>query len=107
VFGPVWTTLYLLMGIALVREGRRLWVRVLGCLLPIAMALSVVVTANHYLLDVVVGMAIVVGALVVAHWMHQRRVRRRLVLTSHESYPHHPVTEAPLPVTPLAEKRAS
>jgi membrane-associated phospholipid phosphatase len=96
----------LLMGIALVREGRRIWVRVLGCLLPIAMALSVVVTANHYLLDVVVGMAIVAGALLVAHLMHTRRARRRLVLTRPEPYPH-PVTEPPLPVTPMAEKQAS
>ena len=96
----------LLMGVALVREGRRIWVRVLGCLLPIAMGLSVVVTANHYLLDVVVGMGTVVGALVVAHLIHERRARRRLVLTGPESYPH-PVTERPLPVTPLAEKRAS
>ncbi len=96
----------LLMGIALVREGRRIWVRVLGCLLPIAMGLSVVVTANHYLLDVVVGMAIVVGALVVAHLMHTRRTRRRLVLTGPDPYPH-PVTEPPLPVTPMTEKQAS
>jgi membrane-associated phospholipid phosphatase len=96
----------LLMGLALVREGRRVWVRVLGCLLPIAMALSVVVTANHYLLDVIAGMAIVLGALVLAHVMHTRRARRRLVLTSAAPYPH-PVTEPPLPVTPMAEKHAS
>jgi hypothetical protein len=70
------------------------------------MGLSVVVTANHYVLDVVVRMGIVVGALVAAHLMHRRRVRRRLVLTGHEPYPH-PVTEPPLPVTPLVEKRAS
>ena len=96
----------LLMGIALVREGRRIWVRVLGCLLPIAMGLSVVVTANHYLLDVVVGMAIVAGALVVAHLTHTRRVRRRFVLTGPDPYPQ-PVTEPPLPVTPMTEKQAS
>lgn len=96
----------LLMGIALVREGRRVWVRALGCVLPIAMALSVVVTANHYLLDVVVGMAIVVGALLLASRLHERRGRRRLVLTSPEPYPR-PVTEPALPVTSLAEKRAS
>jgi membrane-associated phospholipid phosphatase len=62
----------LLMGIALVREGRRVWVRVLGCLLPLAMALSVVVTANHYLLDVAVGATIVVGALAFAAWLPGR-----------------------------------
>ena len=96
----------LLMGIALVREGRRIWVRVAGCLLPIAMDLSVVVTANHYLLDVVVGMTIVVGALVAALWLEERRGRRHLVLTSREPYPH-PVTEPALPVTSRVQKRAS
>jgi membrane-associated phospholipid phosphatase len=67
----------LLIGIALVREGRRFWVRCAGCLLPLAMALSVVVTANHYLLDVGVGAAIVVGALALATRLHQRHERRR------------------------------
>jgi membrane-associated phospholipid phosphatase len=56
----------LLMGIALVREGRTLLTRIVGCVLPIAMALAVVVTANHYVLDVVAGMSIVVVAFVAA-----------------------------------------
>ncbi len=65
----------LLMGIALVVESRRLWVRVLGALLPVAMFLSVVVTANHYLLDPIVGAAIVLAALWAAHRLHARRLR--------------------------------
>lgn len=83
----------LLMGIALVREGQRLWVRVVGYGLPIAMALSVIVTANHYLLDVVAGTAVVVGALALALRLQQRP--RRLVLASREPYPEPVRTSAP------------
>lgn len=56
----------LLMGVALVVEARQLWLRALGCLLPLAMAWSVVVTANHYLLDGLAGSAIALGALALA-----------------------------------------
>ncbi|MGH3477228.1 MAG: phosphatase PAP2 family protein [Nocardioidaceae bacterium] len=63
----------LLIGIAMVRECRRLWLRVVGCLLPLAMAWSVVVTANHYLLDGIVGSAIVLGALALAVFLRRRR----------------------------------
>jgi membrane-associated phospholipid phosphatase len=95
----------LLMGIALVREGRRLWVRVVGLVLPVAMALSVVVTANHYLLDVVAGAAIVVGALALATRLRERRLRRPLVLASHESRPS--PLPAPAPAPALVQKQAS
>ncbi|MGH3483665.1 MAG: phosphatase PAP2 family protein [Nocardioidaceae bacterium] len=63
----------LLIGIAMVRECRRLWLRVVGCLLPLAMAWSVVVTANHYLLDSIVGSVIVLGALSLAVRLHRGR----------------------------------
>lgn len=67
----------LLMGVALAIEGRQLCLRALGCLLPLAMALSVVVTANHYLLDGLVGSGIALASLGLAvHWQ-----RRRLRLT--------------------------
>lgn len=95
----------LLMGIALFREGQRLWVRVLGCVLPVAMALSVVVTANHYLLDVAVGMSIVVASLFVASRLRERRGRRHLVVASREPYPR-PMVE-PAPVPSQVERRAS
>jgi membrane-associated phospholipid phosphatase len=45
----------LLIGIALVRESPRLPVRVLGAVVPIAMGISIVLTANHYILDAVGG----------------------------------------------------
>jgi PAP2 superfamily len=53
----------LLVGIALVREGGRTWTRVLGTALPLLMLLTVVVTGNHYLVDAIVGDAIVLTAL--------------------------------------------
>jgi len=56
----------LLMGIALAREATRPVAMWFGSLMPIAMYGTVVVTANHYFLDGVVGGAIVVVSLVVS-----------------------------------------
>jgi glycerophosphoryl diester phosphodiesterase len=53
----------LLMGIALVRESRRLSIRIIGFLIPIAMFLAIVISANHYILDGVVGGALVLASL--------------------------------------------
>ena len=53
----------LLVGIALVREGGRAWTRVVGTALPLLMLLTVVVTGNHYLVDAIVGDAIVLTTL--------------------------------------------
>lgn len=68
----------LLVGIALVREGGRRWTRVVGTALPALMLLAVVATGNHYLLDAVVGDAIVLGSLTAARvWHHRSRDRQR------------------------------
>jgi membrane-associated phospholipid phosphatase len=56
----------LLVGIALAREGRRLWLQIVGYALPLLMLVSVVLTGNHYLVDAVVGDVIVLSALAVA-----------------------------------------
>jgi len=53
----------LLVGIALATTPRSRPLRVFGALVPVAMALSVVVTANHYILDVVAGAAVCLGSL--------------------------------------------
>jgi hypothetical protein len=68
----------LLMGIALVREGGRAWLRVVGIALPLLMLVTVVATGNHYLVDAVVGDAIVLTSLSVATWHHRRRDRDRV-----------------------------
>ncbi len=52
----------LLMGIAIVRHARgRL--RMIGYVLPVAMYLATILTANHYVMDGLIGMALVVVAL--------------------------------------------
>jgi hypothetical protein len=66
----------LLVGIALVREGGRVWTRVAGTALPLLMLVTVVATGNHYFLDAVVGDAIVLTSLAVAvRWHHRDRGR--------------------------------
>jgi hypothetical protein len=45
----------LLIGIALVRCASSWWIRGFGVLMPLAMATAVVVTANHWVIDVVAG----------------------------------------------------
>ncbi|WP_460307884.1 phosphatase PAP2 family protein [Actinocorallia aurea] len=50
-------------GIALFAYGRRWWTRALGVLYPACTVAVVLATANHYVLDVVVGVALVLLAL--------------------------------------------
>jgi membrane-associated phospholipid phosphatase len=56
----------LLVGLTLARFHPRTAVRVLGALMPVAMALAVVLTANHYILDVVVGGIVAMAGLGIA-----------------------------------------
>jgi hypothetical protein len=63
----------LLMGIALVTYGRHIVVRGVGVLLPVLMVFAVVATANHYLVDVVLGVLLVLLALAVARRLERRR----------------------------------
>lgn len=65
----------MLMGIALIREGRTWWLRLAGQLLPVLMLLSVVVTGNHYFLDAVVGDTIVLASLWLATTLSGRSRR--------------------------------
>jgi hypothetical protein len=48
----------LLIGLGIWTAARRIWVRLLGLAMPLAMATAVVLTANHYLLDAFVGAAL-------------------------------------------------
>ena len=56
----------LLVGIALARASGRRIAYPFALLLPSAMALTIVMTANHYVLDAVVGAAVAVLALALA-----------------------------------------
>jgi hypothetical protein len=66
----------LLVGISIVTAALALALRIIGFVMPILMALSVVVTANHYILDAVVGIAIVLLAHVCALALERHRYRR-------------------------------
>ena len=68
----------LLVGIALVRESGRAWLRAVGYLLPILMLVTVVATGNHYFVDAVVGDAIVLASLRLVTWHHRTRDRKRV-----------------------------
>ncbi|HEX7188021.1 MAG TPA: phosphatase PAP2 family protein [Actinomycetes bacterium] len=74
----------LLVGIALVVAARRWWVRALGILLPAAMAWAVVASANHYVLDAVVGAVLVLVCRRLASW-RQTSGRARPVTTARRS----------------------
>ena len=63
----------LLVGLTWIRSGHALWVRSLGVLMPLAMAFAVVATANHWILDVIIGGSIAAGA-----WMLEPALRRGL-----------------------------
>ena len=60
------------MSTAGLRESRSVWLRVAGRLLPVLIGAAVVLTGNHYFLDVVAGDAIVLAALAVAAWWLSR-----------------------------------
>jgi hypothetical protein len=63
----------LLLGIFLVRHGRHLVLRVFGLLSPVAMAVAVVLTANHYVIDVIVGVVVALVGLALAARITARR----------------------------------
>jgi len=58
----------LLVGIGWFRVWRGRWWRWIGVLIPLAMAWAVVVTGNHWVVDVVAGGAIALLGFVVARW---------------------------------------
>jgi hypothetical protein len=63
----------LLVGIAIVSAASTALVKAVGYAMPVLMTISVVVTANHYILDVVAGIALVLVGHAVAHALERRR----------------------------------
>jgi membrane-associated phospholipid phosphatase len=53
----------LLIGLAIVAAAGSLWLRAVGCLLPVLMGWAVVATGNHFVLDAVAGMVLVLVSL--------------------------------------------
>lgn len=64
----------LLIGIGIVRCARTAPVRAIGVLAPVAMFISTIATANHYLIDPVIGGAMALAALYLAEWLRGRRL---------------------------------
>jgi len=73
----------LLVGLALLAASTSLAVRALGVAMPLAMALATVVTANHYVLDVIVGALFGLVGWVVA--LHLGRWRDRRTGAAHSA----------------------
>lgn len=59
----------LLVGMAVFLEARRWWTRAIGVIMPLLMYVSIVLTANHYIIDGIAG-----GAIVVACYLFVTRV---------------------------------
>lgn len=66
----------LLVGIALATAGGTLLIRAAGWVMPPLMAFAVVATANHYVLDVVAGLALALVGYAAALLLERRRAAR-------------------------------
>jgi membrane-associated phospholipid phosphatase len=67
----------LLVGISIITATSSVALRLFGYLMPALMAVAVVVTANHYVLDVVVGVVLVLIGYWAALLLERRRARTR------------------------------
>ncbi len=63
----------LLVGLAIAGAAGSLWLRVAGYLLPVLMVAAVILTGNHYLVDVVAGLALALIGLWAADALDRRR----------------------------------
>lgn len=79
----------LLIGIALARNAPRRWVRALGWAMPALMAVAVVLTANHWIVDVLAGGLIALlglaGAIILRRRRHLPPDEERLIAREYPS----------------------
>ena len=83
----------LLVGLALVAAASSVALRTVGRLMPVLMGLATVLTANHYVLDVLIGAAFGLAGWAVALRLERRRDARRPMLAL-------PAQRSPQPVVP-------
>lgn len=76
----------LLMGIAIFRNTRHRFWRGFAIVMPLAMYLATILTANHLIVDGIAGSIITVSSLVLATWLH-RRVTARHPVRSQQPHP--------------------
>lgn len=74
----------LLVGIALVTAASSLALRAAGFAMPVLMAVAVIVTANHFVLDVVVGVLLALSGHLAALRLDRRRRRRAASVAERE-----------------------
>lgn len=71
----------LLLGLGIIWNTKHIWWRAFGVIMPAAMFLAVVVTGNHFILDVVAGTVVALGGLVIAYLIEKHGHRLwRLIL---------------------------
>lgn len=63
----------LLMGIMIYRNSRHLFWRAFAVVMPVLMWVATVLTANHFVLDGLVGSIVALTGLAIASWISQRR----------------------------------
>lgn len=66
----------LLVGMAIIAAASSVVLKIVGFAMPVLMAFAVVATANHYIVDVVAGIALVLVGHAVALHLEQRRLER-------------------------------
>jgi len=66
----------LLVGMAIFAAATSVTLKVVGCVMPVMMAGAVIATANHYVVDVIAGIALVLLGHVVALALERRRIRQ-------------------------------
>jgi hypothetical protein len=74
----------LLVGLALIQTNRNIVMRGAGVLLPLVMLAAILFTANHYVIDAVIGGAIVLAALGVVRLVERRQLLNRPVMISQQ-----------------------
>ena len=71
----------LLLGLGIIWNTKYIWARAFGVIMPTAMLMAVVVTGNHFFLDVVAGTVVALGGLGIAYLLEKRGPRLwRLIL---------------------------
>ena len=71
----------LLLGLGIIWNTKHIWAKAFGVIMPTAMLLAVVVTGNHFILDVVAGTVVALGGLGIAYLIDRQGPRLwRLIL---------------------------
>jgi hypothetical protein len=73
------------VGAGLLRFGRSHWARIAGFVYPLSVLLTIIVTGNHFVLDAVAGLAVMVAGFLAASLAHRHRWPVRAHARAHVS----------------------